>query len=85
MLSENWGEYGASDEEQELNDLEELSWIVYNLSEKIQEAGLKEIDDKYGFGVIDTLQELSLEIDRKIEELRNPPTREDYILEREGL
>lgn len=81
MLDKYWGEYGASDEEQELNDLEELSWRVYNLSEKIQEAGLKEIDDKYGFDVIDTLQELSLEIDRKIEELRNPPTREDYIFE----
>jgi hypothetical protein len=85
MLSENWGEYGASDEEQELNDLEELSRKVYALSETIQEESLDEVDEKYGFGVVDTLQELSLEIDRKIEELRNPPTREDYILEREGL
>jgi len=77
------GQYGISDKEGEIHDLEELADNLKYYAKSLKE--FEQLDKKYGFGVIDTLQELSLEIDRKIEELRNPPTREDYILEREGL
>jgi hypothetical protein len=63
--------YGASDKEQELNDLEEMSQKIWNLSNTI-DSDYCELDDKYGFGIVEGLQEMSLTIDRKIEELRSP-------------
>jgi hypothetical protein len=63
--------YGASDKEQELNDLEEMAQKIWNLSKAI-DSDYSELDEKYGFGVVEALQELSLTVDRKFEELRNP-------------
>lgn len=61
--------YGASDKEQELNDLEDMSQKLYNLSNTI-DSDYSELDEKYGFGIVEGLQEMSLTIDRKIAELR---------------
>lgn len=70
--------YGASDKEQELNDLEDMSQKLYNLSNTI-DSDYSELDEKYGFGIVEGLQEMSLTIDRKIQELRSPgePEREE--------
>ena len=76
--------YGASDKEQELNDLEDMSQKLYNLSNTI-DSDYSELDEKYGFGIVDRLQDMALEVKEKSEELRNPQSREDYILDREGL
>ena len=63
--------YGASDKEQELNDLEDMSQKLYNLSNTI-DSDYFELDEKYGFNAVEILQELALAIDRKIQELRSP-------------
>lgn len=63
--------YGASDKEQELNDLEDMSQKLYNLSNTI-DSDYSELDEKYGFNAVEILQELALAIDRKIQELRSP-------------
>ena len=76
--------YGASDKEQELNDLEDMSQKLYNLSNTI-DSDYSELDEKDGFGIVDRLQDMALEVKEKSEELRNPQSREDYILDREGL
>ena len=76
--------YGASDKEQELNDLNDLHDRIYSLSEEVDDI-FSDIDEKYGFGIVDRLQDMALEIKEKKEELRNPQSREDYILDREGL
>ena len=76
--------YGASDKEQELNDLNDLHDRIYSLSEEVDDI-FYGIDEKYGFGIVDRLQDMALEVREKEEELRNPQSREDYILDREGL
>lgn len=76
--------YGASDKEQELNDLNDLHDRIYSLSEEV-DGTFSDIDEKYGFGIVDRLQDMALEVKEKEEELRNPQSREDYILDREGL
>ena len=76
--------YGASDKEQELNDLSDLHDRIYSLSEEVDDIFF-DIDEKYGFGIVDRLQDMALEVKEKEEELRNPQSREDYILDREGL
>ena len=76
--------YGASDKEQELNDLNDLHDRIYSLSEEVDDI-FYDIDEKYGFGIVDRLQDMALEVKEKEEELRNPQSREDYILDREGL
>jgi hypothetical protein len=76
--------YGASDKEQELNDLNDLHDRIYSLSEEVDDIFF-DIDEKYGFGIVDRLQDMALEVKEKEEELRNPQSREDYILDREGL
>jgi hypothetical protein len=76
--------YGASDKEQELNDLNDLHDRIYSLSEEVDDI-FSDIDEKYGFGIVDRLQDMALEVKEKKEELRNPQSREDYILDREGL
>ena len=76
--------YGASDKEQELNDLNDLHDRIYSLSEEVDDI-FYDIDEKYGFGIVDKLQDMALEVREKEEELRNPQSREDYILDREGL
>jgi len=76
--------YGASDKEQELNDLNDLHDRIYSLSEEVDDI-FSDIDEKYGFGIVDRLQDMALEVKEKEEELRNPQSREDYILEMEGL
>ncbi len=73
-----------SDKEQELNDLSDLHDRIYSLSEEVDDI-FSDIDEKYGFGIVDRLQDMALEIKEKKEELRNPQSREDYILDREGL
>lgn len=73
-----------SDKEQELNDLNDLHDRIYNLSEEVDDI-FSDIDEKYGFGIVDRLQDMALEVKEKSEELRNPQSREDYILDREGL
>ena len=76
--------YGASDKEQELNDLNDLHDRIYSLAEEVDDI-FPDLDEKYGFGIVDRLQDMALEVKEKSEELRNPQSREDYILEREGL
>ena len=76
--------YGASDREQEMNDLNDLHDRIYSLSEEVDDI-FSDIDEKYGFGIVDRLQDMALEVKEKSEELRNPQSREDYILDREGL
>jgi hypothetical protein len=76
--------YGASDKEQEMNDLNDLHDRIYSLSEEVDDI-FYGIDEKYGFGIVDRLQDMALEVKEKEEELRNPQSREDYILDREGL
>jgi hypothetical protein len=76
--------YGASDKEQELNDLNDLHDRIYSLSEEVDDI-FSDIDEKYGFGIVDRLQDMALEVKEKSEELRNPQSREDAILDREGL
>ena len=76
--------YGASDKEQELNDLNDLHDRIYSLSEEVDDI-FSDIDEKYGFGIVDRLQDMALEVKKKSEELRNPQSREDYVLDREGL
>lgn len=76
--------YGASDKEQELNDLNDLHDRIYSLSEEVDDI-FSDIDEKYGFGIVDRLQDMALEVKEKEEELRNPQSREDAILDREGL
>ena len=76
--------YGASDKEQELNDLSDLHDRIYSLSEEVDDI-FSDIDEKYGFGIVDRLQDMALEVKEKSEELRNPQSREDAILDREGL
>ena len=76
--------YGASDKEQEMNDLNDLHDRIYSLSEEVDDI-FSDIDEKYGFGIVDRLQDMALEVKEKSEELRNPQSREDYILDREGL
>jgi len=73
-----------SDKEQELNDLNDLHDRIYSLSEEVDDI-FSDIDEKYGFGIVDRLQDMALEVKEKSEELRNPQSREDYILDREGL
>ena len=73
-----------SDKEQELNDLNDLHDRIYSLSEEVDDI-FSDIDEKYGFGIVDRLQDMALEVKEKLEELRNPQSREDYILDREGL
>jgi hypothetical protein len=73
-----------SDKEQELNDLNDLHDRIYSLSEEVDDI-FSDIDEKYGFGIVDRLQDMALEIKEKKEELRNPQSREDAILDREGL
>ena len=73
-----------SDKEQELNDLNDLHDRIYSLSEEVDDI-FSDIDEKYRFGIVDRLQDMALEIKEKSEELRNPQSREDYILDREGL
>lgn len=63
--------YGASDQEQELNDLFDMSQKIYDLAETIDDEHC-ELDEKYGFNAVEILQELALAIDRKIQELRSP-------------
>ena len=75
---------GASDKEQELNDLNDLHDRIYSLSEEVDDI-FSDIDEKYGFGIVDRLQDMAFEVKEKLEELRNPQSREDYILDREGL
>lgn len=60
--------YKVSNKEQELKDLREMSQSIYQLSKAIDEV-YSELDQKYGFSAVDALQDLVLEIDRKIEEL----------------
>ena len=76
--------YGASDKEQEMNDLNDLHDRIYSLSEEVDDI-FSDIDEKYGFGIVDRLQDMALEVKKKSEELRNPQSREDAILDREGL
>ena len=76
--------YGASDKEQEMNDLDDLHDRIYSLSEEVDDI-FSDIDEKYGFGIVDRLQDMAFEVKEKLEELRNPQSREDYILDREGL
>jgi hypothetical protein len=76
--------YGASDKEQEMNDLNDLHDRIYSLSEEVDDI-FSDIDEKYGFGIVDRLQDMALEVKEKSEELRNPQSREDAILDREGL
>ena len=76
--------YGASDKEQELNDLNDLHDRIYSLSEEVDDI-FSDIDEKYGFGIVDRLQDMAFEVKEKLEELRNPQSREDYVLDREGL
>ena len=76
--------YGASDKEQEMNDLNDLHDRIYSLSEEVDDIFF-DIDEKYGFGIVDRLQDMALEVKEKEEELRNSQSREDYILDREGL
>jgi len=73
-----------SDKEQELNDLNDLHDRIYSLSEEVDDI-FSDIDEKYGFGIVDRLQDMAFEVKEKLEELRNPQSREDYILDREGL
>ena len=73
-----------SDKEQEMNDLNDLHDRIYSLSEEVDDI-FSDIDEKYGFGIVDRLQDMALEVKEKSEELRNPQSREDYILDREGL
>ncbi len=73
-----------SDKEQELNDLNDLHDIIYSLSEEVDDI-FSDIDEKYGFGIVDRLQDMAFEVKEKLEELRNPQSREDYVLDREGL
>ena len=73
-----------SDKEQELKDLNDLHDRIYSLSEEVDDI-FSDIDEKYGFGIVDRLQDMALEVKEKSEELRNPQSREDYILDREGL
>ena len=73
-----------SDKEQELNDLNDLHDRIYSLSEEVDDI-FSDIDEKYGFGIVDRLQDMALKVKEKKEELRNPQSREDYILDREGL
>jgi hypothetical protein len=73
-----------SDKEQELNDLNDLHDRIYSLSEEVDDI-FSDIDEKYGFGIVDRLQDMALEVKEKSEELRSPQSREDYILDREGL
>ena len=63
--------YGASDKEQELNDLNDLHDRIYSLSEEVDDI-FSDIDEKYGFGIVDRLQDMALEVKEKKEELRNP-------------
>lgn len=70
--------YGASDKEQELNDLNDLHDRIYSLSEEVDDI-FSDIDEKYGFGIVDRLQDMALEVKEKEEELRNPQSREDDI------
>lgn len=76
--------YGASDKEQELNDMEDLSGRLDALAEAVDEEHF-DIDYKYGFNVVATLQDKAQEVRDKIDELRNPQDYEDAVLEREGL
>ena len=69
---------------QELNDLNDLHDRIYSLSEEVDDI-FSDIDEKYGFGIVDRLQDMALEVKEKSEELTNPQSREDYILDREGL
>ena len=73
-----------SDKEQEMNDLNDLHDRIYSLSEEVDDI-FSDIDEKYGFGIVDRLQDMAFEVKEKLEELRNPQSREDYILDREGL
>ena len=55
--------YGASDKEQELNDLSDLHDRIYNLSEEVDDI-FSDIDEKYGFGIVDRLQDMAF-LDRE--------------------
>jgi hypothetical protein len=70
--------YGASDKEQEMNDLYELSQKITDLAGEI-DSDFCDIDEKYAFNAVVILQDLALAVDRKIQELREPgePDRED--------
>ena len=70
--------YGASDKEQELNDLNDLHDRIYSLAEEVDDI-FPDLDEKYGFGIVDRLQDMALEVKEKSEELTNPQSREDYI------
>jgi hypothetical protein len=76
--------YGASDKEQGLNDLNDLHDRIYSLAEEVDDI-FPDLDEKYGFGIVDRLQDMALEVRDKIDELRNPQDYEDAVLEREGL
>ena len=56
--------YGASDKEQELNDLNDLHDRICSLSEEVDDI-FSDIDEKYGFGIVDRLQDMALEVKEK--------------------
>jgi hypothetical protein len=61
--------YGASDREQELNDLEDMARRILNTAKAINEEHAM-IDRKHGFYAEETLRSLGIEITMKIQELR---------------
>lgn len=61
--------YGASDREQELNDLEDMARRILNTAKAINEEYF-ELDRKHGFCAEEILQSLGMEITMKIQELR---------------
>jgi len=74
--------YGASDKEQELNDLNEYAEWLYARAEEIR-GDWADIDKYFNFA--DAIHEFSLDVQEKEKELRNPQDYEDAVLEREGL
>lgn len=63
------GQYGISDKEGEIHDLEELADNLKYYAKSLKE--FEQLDKKYGFGVIDTIENLAIEVEQKVEEFRD--------------
>jgi hypothetical protein len=61
--------YGASEFEQEINDLEDLHDRIYSLSEEIEDI-FSDLDEKYDFGIVVRLQDMAFDVRLKETELR---------------
>lgn len=74
--------YGASDKERELNELEAAYDALTTCINEMDEYHETFYNHNIDMPAVDELQR---NIQEKIDELRNPQSYEDYILERAGL